>query len=522
MASHSTAARSLLLTTLLLALAGDILLRVEPWGVNFTVLSLLLFAGIGFLSRRLHDPIPFEGWAIAGFGLLSAAWFSWRDSSDLAVVNFLATLAAALLVTARKRPGDLLHMTFVDHLHQSLIQAIHVSVGFGFLLLHDLRAGCAEGERQGTRRGRVWLGVFLAVPAMLLFGSLLTSADATFEYLIIEVLRIDIWTLLGHAALIALLGWTVGGWLRGRFFATEFTLSSMLLPRRVSLGATEIAILLGSLDVLFGTFVVLQIPNFFGGHAAVLGTPSLTYAQYARRGFFELITVAALSLPLLLSTDWVFKSEHARERRFIRALSMVMVALLGVMLASAMHRLTLYSEAYGLTTARVHAAAILIWIALTLLLFCATVLRGKRNVLPFAMAVSGYVVLMGMNILNPDALVARVNMSRMVTDGKFDPKYTFRLSADAVPAYLDAIPAMNAVHRSALAERLLQQHAPSVHEQDIRTWNAARATAESLVSERESELRGYVIPREASPSPVRQTERTSPALHDTGPDAPRP
>jgi len=39
--------------------------------------------------------------------------------------------------------------------------------------------------------------------------------------------------------------------------------------------------------------------------------------------------------------------------------------------------------------------------------------------------------------------------------------------------------------------------------QDIRTWNAARATAASLVREREAELRGYVLPRKTSGSPTR-------------------
>ncbi len=503
MAPHPVVARSLLLTTLLLALAGDILLRVEPWGINFTVVSLLLFAGIGFLSLRLHDPMPPEAWPIAVFGIITAACFSWRDSSDLSAFNLLATFAAGLLVTARKRPGELLHMKFIDHFHQSLTQVIHLAAGFGFLLLRDIRAVDGVGETQPPRRGRVWLGIALAVPALLLFGSLLTSADANFDYLITEVLRIEIWSLLGHVALIALLSWMVGGWLRGRFLATDVDLSSFLFPRRVSLGVTEIAIVLGSLDVLFGTFVVLQIPNFFGGHAAVLGTPSLTYAEYARRGFFELITVGALSLPLLLSADWLFHAETARERLLVRALSIAMVALLGVMLASAMHRLSLYMEAYGLTTSRVNAAAILIWIGLTLLLFCATVLRGKRNLLPFAMVVSGYIVLMGMNAANPGALVARVNIARMATDGKFDPKYTFSLSADAVPVFLEAIPTMEAGHRSSLAGHLLQQYADPAAGQDIRTWNAARAMAASLVRQREAELRGYVLPRDTSGAPSR-------------------
>ena len=503
MTTNAPAVRFLLLTTLLLAVAGDTLLRADPWGVNFTVLSLLFFSGIGFLSRRLHDPIPPEAWSIAGLGFLSAVCLSWRDSTGLAAFNVLATLAAAHLVTARKHPGELPRMTFVDHIQYSLIQVFHLSAGSVFLLLRNSHPEGGEREGRPSRRSRVWLGIALAVPTLLLFGSLLTSADATFEYLITDVLRIDIWSLVGHAALIAFLSWTIGGWLRGRFLATEFASFPVLFPRRVSLGVTEIAILLGSLDLLFGAFVLFQIPNFFGSHATILGTPTLTYAQYARRGFFELITVAALGLPLLVAADWLFRTELARERRLVRALSITMVALLGIMLASAMHRLSLYIEAYGLTTARVHAAAILVWIAITLLVFCLTVLRRKRNLLPFAIAVSGYIVLLGLNAVNPDALVARVNTSRMIADGKFDPKYTFRLGADAVPVLLEAIPVMEAGHRSALAERLLQEYGDSAYGQDIRTWNAARMTAADLVRGREAELRGYVLAPETTGTPER-------------------
>jgi len=503
MTTNAPATRVLLLTTLVLALAGDTLLRAEPWGINFTVLALLLFSGILFLSLRLRDPIPLEGWSIAALGLLTAACLSWRDSTDLAAFNVLATLAAAHLVTARKNAGELPRMTFIEHIQHAILQVVHLSVGSAFLLLRDLRTENGDGEGRPLRRNRVWLGIALAVPALLLFGSLLISADATFEYLIVEVLRIDIWTLLGHAALIAFLAWTAGGWLRGRFFATEFASFPVLLPKRVSLGVTELAILLGSLDVMFGAFVLFPIPNFFGSHATILGTPALTYAQYARRGFFELITVAALGLPLLVAADWLFRTELKRERRIIRALSITMIVFLGVMLASAIHRLSLYIEAYGLTTARVHAAAILIWIAITLLLFCLTVLRGKRNLLPFAVAVSGFIVLLGLNAANPDALVARVNTTRMVADGKFDPQYTFRLGADAVPILLEAIPVMEAGHQSALAERLLEWYGDPGDGGDLRSWNAARMRAADLVRGRITELRSYILPEDTTVTPER-------------------
>ena len=53
-----------------------------------------------------------------------------------------------------------------------------------------------------------------------------------------------------------------------------------------------------------------------------------------------------------------------------------MLALVAVIVLSAVHRLAIYVDAYGLTRARVHGAAVLVWFVLTLLCFALTVLRG--------------------------------------------------------------------------------------------------------------------------------------------------
>ena len=57
-------------------------------------------------------------------------------------------------------------------------------------------------------------------------------------------------------------------------------------------------------DLLFLAFVLVQFRYLFGGAELVRGLTGMSYADYARRGFFELVAVAALSLPLLLLADW--------------------------------------------------------------------------------------------------------------------------------------------------------------------------------------------------------------------------
>ena len=58
----------------------------------------------------------------------------------------------------------------------------------------------------------------------------------------------------------------------------------------------EWAIPLALLDLLFLAFVAVQLTVLFGGHDHVLETSGLTYAEYAREGFWQLIAAAALTL----------------------------------------------------------------------------------------------------------------------------------------------------------------------------------------------------------------------------------
>src|SRR5918998_2555757 len=112
-------------------------------------------------------------------------------------------------------------------------------------------------------------------------------------------------------------------------------------PRIVSLGIVEVGVVLGLLDLLFITFVAIQVRYLFGGAGHVAGTARLTYAEYARHGFFELATVTALALPLLLLAHWLFRPDNRTHEVLFKALACTMVALLFVIVASALQRMYL-------------------------------------------------------------------------------------------------------------------------------------------------------------------------------------
>jgi hypothetical protein len=163
-----------------------------------------------------------------------------------------------------------------------------------------------------------------------------------------------------------------------------------------------------------------------------------------------------------------------------RTLAGTMVLLLLTILASAVQRLWLYASAYGLTEQRVHAAAVLLWLALVLIWFAATVLRGRRDRFLFRSILAGYAVLVALNGINPDALVARVNLDRASEGMEIDGAHTLGLSADAVPAMLDGFHRLGREDARLFARRLLDRY-PAAGAGDWRTWNTSRLRARQLV-----------------------------------------
>src|SRR6185503_9400547 len=183
----------------------------------------------------------------------------------------------------------------------------------------------------------------------------------------------------------------------------------------VTLGSLEITVALGALAALFTLFVAVQIGWLFGGESLVRSTTGLGYAQYARRGFFELVWVSLLVLPVLLGSRAAIAPGDETAIRRHRQLAIPLLVLLGAIMLSALGRMQLYVSYYGLTTDRLFATVFMLWLAVVFAWFGVTVLRGRARDFAAGMAITGFVTLGALNVANPDALIARVNVGRATT-----------------------------------------------------------------------------------------------------------
>ncbi|MGI9108008.1 MAG: DUF4153 domain-containing protein [Pyrinomonadaceae bacterium] len=266
---------------------------------------------------------------------------------------------------------------------------------------------------------------------------------------------------------------------------------------KFSLGAVEVGIVLGMLNVLFACFVVVQIRYFFGGAAWVMSITELTYAEYARRGFFELTWVAGLTLTLLLITYAVVRTDRPAAQRLFRCLAGTQIALLFVIMASAIARMRLYQSEYGLTELRLYTTAFMFWLGLVFVWFAWTVLVvGARERFACGALVAAFAVLGLLHLLNPDAYIVRANAGHARAGRAFDAQYAASLSADAVPALVSALPALSREERCHVARAVSYRwsHPAAAPGEDWRAWNLARSRARRMVAAHESSLSRETCP----------------------------
>jgi hypothetical protein len=201
------------------------------------------------------------------------------------------------------------------------------------------------------------------------------------------------------------------------------------------LSMIESGIILGSVALLFAVFVVIQFTYFFGGLSNI-SVEGLTYAQYARRGFFELVAVSTMTLGLALFLDRVTLRHEGRENTIFRAVSVLLVALTTVLLTSAAQRMWLYEEAYGFTQLRVYTHVAIAWLGVMLGVFVLALFRVRKNVfsLGTVLVIIGY--LGTLNLMNVDYYIAERNVARSQEGQELDIAFLNTLSADAVPVIL--------------------------------------------------------------------------------------
>lgn len=303
----------------------------------------------------------------------------------------------------------------------------------------------ATGDRRGKPRHtqRVAWSAIITVLFVLVFGALLSSADAAFSQVIAAVVptvnvgRVFLFILCALIAVAAV--YTV---------AAPPDLSTIDKPGTARLRRLEWGLPIGALVLLYSGFVVVQATVLFGGQHHVLQTAGLSYAEYARSGFWQLATVTVLTIAVLGGvTRWASREDRA-DRILLRTLLGLLSSLSIVIVVSALSRMYTYQKVYSFTGERIFVMAFELLLGTVFIMIMVAGIRWRGAWIPSTTIGLAVVMLLTLAVLNPEDYAARRNIARYQETGKIDAWYLRALSSDATPA-LSTLP--DAVRRCTLS-----------------------------------------------------------------------
>ncbi len=420
-------------------------------GLSFPIFVALLVVVAAAAARRAGVALrPHNLW-LALPALFFAFMVAVRADNTMRDMNIVASLAlGALWLHYLPRPQRLDEATVREYA-MGVIETSASSLGAAGAELGYARQWLREHSTGRSRTmGAVVRGVLLALPILLIFAALLSTADAVFSRALRDLGSLFSLTdssILYRAFWLVVFGWWGIGVAACAMLGTRHTtpapsadadaLAGALNQRAtrrkstpITLSMIETGIVLVGVNLMFAVFVAIQFRYFFGGDANI-SIEGLTYAEYARRGFFELVTVAVLTLGLVLALDWVTVRSGARQHRLFRGLALALVALVGVMMFSAYNRMDLYQSAYGYTALRVYVSTFIPWLAAVFGFFVLTLFRVRERIFSIGVLICAIGFAVHLNVMNVEGTIAQRNIDRYLAGESLDGYLLSTFSVDA-------------------------------------------------------------------------------------------
>jgi len=477
----------------LLGLAAQLLFFHQPLGLNFLVVTALFLVA----AWTLHDgTVPLRGrdlWLPIS-ALTLAAFCAVRADTPLLAFDFVAAIICVGGTVAAWSGVPISALPVAGLVAEGWSLTERAVLGAADVLLPAWPRLRIAPKRFARVSGYVG-GVGLAVPFVVVFALLFSSADAVFARSIENIFDLKriaefLSETPGRLFIALAVAWPAAGGLAALWRVPR----DQATTRVWSLLAAETAtVTLTLIAALFAVFVSLQLAYLFGGRDT-LDAAAISYSSYARRGFFELIGAVALVGAVL------FGLEHlVRERgRAYRAAALTLLGLTALVLASAWYRLDLYQQAYGWTELRFYAICAIAFLGLALAIFALCVVRGRMSYAVQPLALAAVLVALSANAIGPDAFVARANIARILDPSglpadasrTFDADHLVGLGGGAIVELVDAFPRLPVSER--LQADVLLRRELSRRDEDRRPdwqgWNLERERERAALVRARDEL----------------------------------
>lgn len=437
----------ILISSLIIGIAFNLLFYKSSPGISVIIFeSIFYFIFFIIFKSSFTKDLSFNNLIIIFIFLLSI-FYTIFSNQIFRILNIMVIPLLILIHTilfSKKNTKKWFDASFIENVLYGFFYGAFAFIFKPITIISNTKVFHNSSDKNGNIK-KILTGLLISFPLLIVIISLLSSADMVFSDMIRNFTKIfnniNIGDFIGRLILIIIVS--------ALTFSYLWYLSIPNNSGGIQAGSTEnkatlsfdpviVITILISINAVYLLFTFVQFTYLFDSIGHNL-PQNFTFAEYARRGFFELLVVTLINLTILLLTVSLTKSIGNKTSIFIKILNSFLVFCTGIMLFSAHFRMSLYEQTYGYTYLRVFTHSFMLYIFALLIIALVKVWDKKLIILKYYIIISliAYTII---NFMNVDSIIAKNNIERYHRTGKIDVSYLTMLSYDAVPQLLDFLP----------------------------------------------------------------------------------
>lgn len=451
--------------TLLLVILNSILIVNQMLGINvilFTIPLLIFLFKYLELNKLIKNKLGLL--FFIPIIILSGTYFIYDNifnEVNIIIIPILYILMFIFTTSSVDRLGDLIN---------KIMNIIFKPLDYIGEVLKGSRKYFDSKIKLSKDNKRKIKSILISIPVIILVIVLLSSADQMFNNLfskIFELIKdISIPDIIYRLIIMLIL---------------FVYLNAVLLVILNKLGVSDsgktkevdsytMKVLLTSLNIIYLVFDFIQIRSLFLHNV----TEGIKYADYARNGFFQLMLISIINIVIVLLY------RRSKENKYNKSMSLIMVLLTLVIIASSFYRMILYSNAYGYTVLRLGVYVTLITELILLIPTIIYIFKPKLNILSYYITILT-IVYTFINLFSVDVIITNNNIKRYREKDDIDIDYLMNYHSDNIKQLIDLQDEIKDKDQKLDLEFYLKDFTPYDDDYTILEYNISRSRAKELL-----------------------------------------
>ncbi len=387
----------------------------NPFGGFLFVLVAFIAAFIVLRTKKIKIPTVATVFGLSAI-IVSATLFT-SQSKLLVVLAFCYALASYCYFISASF-GNSMENGFSDLIFMDYFKAIFLMPFYSY---NKIFLAVSQGKAKNSINFliKVLAGIVIAtVPTVVIL--LLLSYDNGFTSILTNIFSFDIYTLFSHFGSL-IFAVPIGMYIFGLYASANTKLmKDTITTENCKKGFDAIKILpqttalTAVLPILFVyvIYFISQWKYYISGFTGIL-PEDFSYAEYARQGFFQLCAVSVMNLIIIVSIVIFMKRSNKISATVLKILTSVFCVFTLILISTAIAKLVMYIDCYGLTQKRIYAMWLMIVIASIYIIVALSqfVSRIKAVTTSISVCIILFTVL---SLCNINGIIAEYNTDRYI------------------------------------------------------------------------------------------------------------